>query len=506
MRLVVVPPKGGLGIKELGKVTGFDEAGAALDSATSKLAGGLAEKTADAAAKLAETTAEGYSPKVVGSVLEKGAGLGEHAQKKQQWFEDAFTDAIGGEIDVDVLDPDLGRTLVDCDYRLRFVAADAGGSAQAYGKLYRTTLGGHKVKGAWVLEGCADGESVASDDMKFVRTFRWWLMDPFDRYTFEMDADPVGELAADANATEAARKKHRALAADVDAWRQKGAALEAGAQIAGITPKETGDFASPVRADGTLDRWDNRVMAGELAGTAAEELTIVGLQKVTGGGKVGERVSATGGVIVGSMTEQAITKGLPADHYFGDLCEAVAYTDAAYAHRRGIDDGLERRASAGSWSAERGARRAGAGAEAWRLCGVGRRTETCTLLFVLKRSDCLAGRLNLFQHRPTVQQDNLQALWYPRKVRCDDYRRQEPLVGTQKGCTLVQSDLHFGIWHQVSLKCRPDLESISIQKKSPGRQSAQNEVTRRNATQVGSQNVPLSLKPRTSEIEAKSRT
>ena len=33
------------------------------------------------------------------------------------------------------------------------------------------------------------------------------------------------------------------------------------------------------------------------------------------------------------------------------------------AQRRGMDDGPERRTSAGSWSAQRGARRAGAGAE-----------------------------------------------------------------------------------------------------------------------------------------------
>ena len=47
--------------------------------------------------------------------------------------------------------------------------------------------------------------------------------------------------------------------------------------------------------------------------------------------------------------------------------------EADVAQRRGIDDGPERRSSAGSWSAKRGARRAGAGVEGWRLCGVGRR-------------------------------------------------------------------------------------------------------------------------------------
>lgn len=339
-RLVVVPPQGGLGLAELGESAGFGAAGAALDSATGKLAEGVGKATTDAAHRAAEKAGSKEGGHLAASVLEKGAGLGEHAEKKRQWFEDAFASAIGGEAEVHVVDPIVGRSVVDCDYRLRFEEAHGkrASAMKASGKLYRTALGGQKIKGSWAIERCADGTEVASDDMKFVRTFRWWMLDFFDRYTFEMDADPVGAMASDYAATEAVRARHRQLAADIEAWRHKGPGLAAGDAIAGIEPASSGDFASPVRADGSLDRWDNRLMAGELVGTVAQEATKAGLEKVVGGGKVGHTVAETGGALVGGVTERAIVKDLPADYFFGDLCSAVAWTDAAYAHRADYRD------------------------------------------------------------------------------------------------------------------------------------------------------------------------
>ena len=45
---------------------------------------------------------------------------------------------------------------------------------------------------------------------------------------------------------------------------------------------------------------------------------------------------------------------------------------SGFAQRQGVDNGVEQRTSAGSWSAKRGARRAGTGAEGLRVCGVER--------------------------------------------------------------------------------------------------------------------------------------
>ena len=200
-------------------------------------------------------------------------------------------------------------------------------------KAYRAAFENQKTRGSWRIERCSDGGEVAAADMVFTRTFRWWMLDFFDRYKVTMGDDPVGALAADFAETERARAKHQKLVADVEAWRHKGVDLAAGGKIAGVTPADSGAFASPVRADGTLDHWDNRLMAGELAGTAVEEATKAGLQKVVGTGKVGQTVANTGGALVGGATQRAVERDLPADHYFADLCSAVVWVDAAYAHR-----------------------------------------------------------------------------------------------------------------------------------------------------------------------------
>jgi len=339
-RVVVVPPHGGLGLAELGDAAGFGAAGAALDSATSKLVEGAGNVAADASRKAAESVGDKAGGQLATSALQVSAGLSEHAAKKQAWFEDAFRAALGGEVDVRVVDPIVGLTVVDCDYRLVFVSGEGrrASAMKASGSLYRSVLGGKKVKGDWHLERCADQSEVAADRMVYVRTFRWWMLDPFDRYTFKMGADPVGALAADWAETEKARAQHHKLAADIESWRRKGAALEPGGRIAGIQPQASGDFASPVRADGKLDRWDNRLMAGELAGTVAQEATKAGLQKVVGTSKVGQTVAETGGAFVGGVTERAVVKDLPADHYFSDLCSAAVWMDAAYAHRADYRD------------------------------------------------------------------------------------------------------------------------------------------------------------------------
>lgn len=342
-RVVVVPPRAGLGLSELGKAAHMDSAGAALDKAASRLAEGASKQ----AQKLAGNTAAamGTAPGAA-AVGVLGAQLGGHAEKKRQWFEDAFSQAISGEAQVRVVDPLIGIATVDCDYRMVFDdppeeagrKGSRGGMVKASGKLYGAALGKATATGEWRVERCWDGSTVAAGDMHFKRTFRWWMLDVFDRYKVKLGADPVGAMAADYLETEAARTTHGKRIAAVQQRRAAGAQAEPGSRLAGIAPREAGSFASPVRADGTLARWDNRMLAGDLAGAAVEEAAKAGIQKVAGKGKLAKTAAEMGGALAGGLTASAITKKLPADHYFEDACSLAVWLDAAYAHRADYRD------------------------------------------------------------------------------------------------------------------------------------------------------------------------
>jgi hypothetical protein len=342
-RVVVVPPRAGLGLSELGKAAHMDSAGAALDKAASRLAEGASKQ----AQKLAGNTAAamGTAPGAA-AVGVLGAQLGGHAEKKRQWFEDAFSQAISGEAQVRVVDPLVGIATVDCDYRLVFdeppeapgPKGKRGGVIKASGKLYGAALGKAKSKGEWRVERCWDGSAVAAGDMQFKRTFRWWMLDFFDRYKVKLGEDPVGAMARDFAETAPARTDHSKRIAKVQERRAAGAQAEPGSRIAGIQPRDGGSYASPVRADGSLARWDNRVLAGDLAGAAVQEATKAGIQKVAGKGKLAKTAADLGGSLAGGLTASAITKKLPADHYFADACSLAVWLDAAYAHRADYRD------------------------------------------------------------------------------------------------------------------------------------------------------------------------
>ena len=341
VHLVVIPPAATLGLAELGQAAHMDGAGAALEDAAGRLAEGVGKASSKAAQGAAEKLEGKVGGKLGGTVLQAGAGLGQHAEKKRGWFEAAFSGALGNEARVTVVDPLLGLAAVDCDYRLRFTtSAGKGGAVRSSGKLYGAALGRSKTKGDWTIERCGDGAEVATGAMTHTRTFRWWMLDFFDRYRLRLAEDPIGAMAADHEAAGTVHDRHRTAVANIEGWRAAGAAAAPGAKLAGLRPKESGDYASPVRADGTLARWDNRALAGELAGAAVEEATRAGLQKVTGSGKLGKTVADVGGGLAGGLTSRAITKKLDADHHFDDACALAVWIDAAYAHRPDYRDVL----------------------------------------------------------------------------------------------------------------------------------------------------------------------
>jgi len=336
--VVVLPDdRSGL-VTALGEMYDLETAGEALSHAADTVSRRVKSNRSEATSVEAGSGAVWSAPR---APAKDGAKWGE-------WYEAALTKAVPGDLNFRVVDEVEALTVLDCDYvftlmapseeerrRRRIPGAQMLKGYSKMGKVYGSIYGISSKKGEWELARCRDGEVLGRGAMKHSYTRMWWALQFRKSQKIKLMDNAFEPLTTDLRdpAAEADRTLWPSLAANIASERGEAASADAPGTRMGVTPVEEGDFASPYMADGSLAKWDLRLMFGSLAGAATEELTKAAVRKVAGSGRVADKVGEFGGGLAGGLVENSITSKLKADHYFEDVCSLAVWLDTSYAHR-----------------------------------------------------------------------------------------------------------------------------------------------------------------------------